>query len=245
MRVTVSKVFLPEHESPARAGMAVLSPIEEAQWICHPDVHDRPVFAYRFRCRFRSDGKCLRLHVTGDERYVLSIDGVRVSRGPDRSDIEHWSFSTYDVQLEDGEHSAEAIVWSTGEHAPQAQLSWHAGFLLRAEGEYDGALTTGRGNWEVLALTGLGFVSVSHRRDYLAIGDGLVFDGRDYPWENGTWVAAARLRPAVVVNNTGVIRPGWLLHPSTLPDQGGANRASRSHRGDQPGRHGRTRPGGP
>lgn len=46
----------------------------------------------------------VRLHVSGDERYELWIDGARCGRGPERGDRTIWRFETYDLELTAGEH---------------------------------------------------------------------------------------------------------------------------------------------
>ena len=37
----------------------------------------------------------------------------RVARGPDRSDVEHWSYATYEVRLSPGKHVLEALACGT------------------------------------------------------------------------------------------------------------------------------------
>jgi hypothetical protein len=51
----------------------------------------------------------------------------------------------------------EALVWNIGPNQPVAQLSWRGGFVLKAEGEYDRQLTTGKAAWEVARLAGCEF----------------------------------------------------------------------------------------
>ena len=53
-----------------------------------------------------------------------------------------------------GQHRLEALAWTIGPHAPVAQISWRGGFVLKAEGEYDEQLTTGKAPWEVAKLDG-------------------------------------------------------------------------------------------
>jgi hypothetical protein len=109
----------------------------------------------RFRNAFTADaGAPLRLHVSADERYVLILDGAIISRGPDRGTVERWCYSTYDVTLDPGPHTLEAVVYQIGPSAPMAQLSWRGGFVLKAEGIYDKRLTTGKAPWKVAVIEG-------------------------------------------------------------------------------------------
>ena len=167
----VQKVFLPPRLHPGNTGIVALQPIDEAAWIWHPDYSPTSKAAHadvfaggwrepvllRFRRQFEATASPVRIHVSADERFELFLDGQRIARGPDRSDVEHWSYATYDLRLAPGNHRLEALVWSLGPYAPVAQLSWRGGFILKAEGDYDGQLTTGKAPWEVAKLDGYEF----------------------------------------------------------------------------------------
>jgi hypothetical protein len=106
-------------------GALPLQPIDDAAWIWHPEcgkvaraahadffatVWQQPGLL-RFRKSFEAAASPLRLHVTGDERFELLLDGQRIARGPlDRSDVEHWCYATYDLKLNAGAHKLEALV---------------------------------------------------------------------------------------------------------------------------------------
>ena len=53
----------------------------------------------RFRKQFETAASPVRIHVSADERFELFLDGNRIARGPDRSDVEHWAYATYDLRL--------------------------------------------------------------------------------------------------------------------------------------------------
>src|SRR5262245_46234981 len=74
-------------------------------WIWHPyHIGQRPVvIAYRCRFSLPNDSR-IRFHVSADERYELFLDGVRIGRGPERSDVENWFYETHDLELEPGDH---------------------------------------------------------------------------------------------------------------------------------------------
>lgn len=224
----VQKVFLPPRLQLGNTGILALQPIDEAAWIWHPD--DAPtstaahadVFAggwrepvlLRFRRQFDATASPVRIHVSADERFELFLDGQRIARGPDRSDVEHWSYATYDLQLAPGIHRLEALVWSIGPYAPVAQLTWRGGFILKANGDYDAQLTTGKAPWEVAKLDGYEFTP-----GIFFIGAGLVAHDCGPQWKEGNYVKAQVVRGPVKSNAFGETAPGWKLFPTTLPDQ--------------------------
>ncbi len=225
----VHKVFLTPRLHLGNTGIMPIQPIDEAAWIWHPDFGNpaapshaeyfsggwqQPVFL-RFRRQFEAAASPLRIHVSADERFELFLDGQRIARGPDRSDVEHWSYSTYDLQLAPGSHRLEALAWSIGPYQPVAQLSWRGGFVLKAEGDYDDQLTTGKAAWEVAKLAGFDFSS-----GVFFVGAQLTAQGCGPQWKEGDYVPAIVIRaPLKKGNMWGEPAAGWKLCPTTLPDQ--------------------------
>lgn len=126
-----------------------------------------------------------RLHISADERYDLRLDGVRIGRGPQRGDLRHWSFESYDVALDAGEHTLWAWVSSPGSDdclAPSAQLSRRHGLLVAAESLDAEVLNTGRADWRAHVVRG-----VQHRRsrieDARLAGGTQRIDGRLLDWD--------------------------------------------------------------
>lgn len=218
MASRVSRIFLPAREHLGNTNIMRCQPIDAAAWIWHGQVpDDEPVFL-RFRCVFAAADLPLVLHVSADERYVLLLDGQRISRGPDRGDLDHWHYATYRVALDPGPHTLEAWCWRLLNAAPLAQLSWRGGFILAAEGPYDAALTTGKAPWQVVRLVGQRPVDAGNP-DCFGVGAALEWDARMYPWTNDGAVAAVVVREPVRDKPWGVVTPGWRLTPSALPDQ--------------------------
>ena len=159
------------------------------------------VVAYRLRVRVEGTAR-VRVHVSGDERYELYLDGELVGRGPTRCDGEHWAFESYDLRLGEGERVLAARVWWLGGErglAPAAQMRVRAGFVLAAEGgEGEGGegWSTGVGAWEVKVLSGYEFVSPpSHSAGGYAGGFERI-DGDQYSWggERGEGSAGGEAR---------------------------------------------------
>lgn len=224
----INKIFLPPRLYSGNTGIMPLQPIDDAAWIWHPDFANargphhgeffsdgwkEPVFL-RFHKEFEATNTPLRIHVSADERFELFLDGQRIARGPDRSDVEHWSYATYELRLAPGSHSLEAVVWSIGPFAPIAQLTWRGGFILKAEGEYDARLTTGKADWQVARLEGAEFSTGS-----TFVGAELTAQGCGVQWQEGKYVQASVVRGPVRGNQTGESAAGWKLYPTQLPDQ--------------------------
>ena len=224
----VQKVFLPPRFHLGNTGILQLQPIDEAAWIWHPEFSPTSKAAradafaggwsqpalLRFRRQFEAAAAPVRIHVSADERFELFLDGNRIARGPDRSDVEHWSYATYDLRLAPGSHRLEALVWSIGPYAPVAQMSWRGGFILKAEADYDRQLTTGKAAWEVAKLAGYEFAP-----GIFFVGAQLTAHDCGPQWKEGDYVQAKVIRSPVKSNPYGQSVPGWKLFPTILPDQ--------------------------
>jgi hypothetical protein len=224
----VNKIILPRRLHEGNTGIKPLQPIDSAAWIWHPAFAKLSKAAHaeyfaaewhepmllRFCKSFTATEAPLRLHVSADERFELFLDGRRIARGPDRSDVEHWVYATYDIRLPAGAHKLEALAWSIGPHAPVAQLTWRGGFILKAEGSYDSQLTTGKAAWEVARLEGIEFTP-----GIFFVGAQLTAHGCGPQWKEGEYLAAKVVRSPIGGNPYGETAPGWKLYPAQLPDQ--------------------------
>ena len=204
---------------PADHNIHPSEPIDAAAWIWHPDCAvDEATFAC-FRKSFESDGSPLVIHVTADMRYRLFVDGESLAMGPDRSDVEHWTYNSYEIPLEAGEHEIRAEVWWLGNAAPQALITFRGGFCLKADGNYDEQLTTGTAEWQVLRRKGWDLKRESPPYCYHDIGNRQYLDAAVW-FRETEWVRAVVARPAVKNNMTGVDQVGgWKCFPSPLPEQ--------------------------
>ena len=221
------QVFLPERTTRGPTGISQVQPIDSAAWVWHAD--SAPTGFVRFRCPFSStNGTPLRVDVSADERFILFLDGREVGRGPHMGMPEHWFYMSYEIPLSPGAHELEAVVWRVCDSAPIAQTSYTAGFILKAHGVYEAALTTGTGAWTAarLASTRLldGYWSWT--------GKPCVNEGTSFYAEKP---AADAYRPVRVVRAplrahpaSGMRPDGWILFPAVLPAQ--------HHRACAPGR---------
>src|SRR5690606_7096692 len=123
--------------------------IEKAAWIWAEGTRDDEKLVLEFENEFEvAEPTEVVVHVTADQRYELFLDGQLLSLGPDRSDVNHWSFASYRIHLPAGTHKLTATVAWIGDDAPCAQTTHRGGFLLAAEGPLAAHLNTGIGNWQ-------------------------------------------------------------------------------------------------
>ncbi|WP_310502719.1 hypothetical protein [Paenibacillus qinlingensis] len=142
----------------------------------------KPPHVTVYRCKFTlSEARRLRVHVSGDERYELYLNQIRIGRGSERGDRTNWFYETYEVELPAGEHQWIARCWAIGKHKPWAQVSVQPGFLLSPDDETLAPLMgTGVAQWEAKPMPGYRFIPT-----HSGIGTGakLVIDGAAFDWD--------------------------------------------------------------
>src|ERR687897_838561 len=102
MRVTITEDPFPHHYVDKSLWTRNSWP---AKWVSHPDPGPPPfVAAYRRTFKLTAPAT-VRLHVSADERYQIWLDGTLLGRGPERGDLDHWYYETYEVPLGAGRHT--------------------------------------------------------------------------------------------------------------------------------------------
>ncbi len=216
----ITRIATPVVEPLSDANIRRRYVIEGASWIWHPAKPAGQMAAVLFANVFRLDApQDFVIHVSGDQRYELSLDGQVISLGPDRSDVRHWSFASYKLSLPPGQHRLEALVWWIGPHAPAAQLSWRGGFILAAEGPLEEQLTTGKGPWTAADQAGWSFEGRPGELPAHMVGGFQTIDGRELFGSASQPVPAAVVLGPLEDSEWCSARAGWALHPSPLPDQ--------------------------
>lgn len=217
----VRRAFRERRVTRGNTNIIALQPADEASWIWHPT--EKGVVFLKFRNVFtveEGDGPLL-FDVTADERFHLEIDGKFIARGPNRSNVNNWQYLTYVAELKPGKHVVEATVWTIGDLGPLAQLSYQGGFLFKASGAYDAKLTTGKGIWQVGKIDNIRSIGNAAG----AWGTGCQFEitgSGPYASEPKSWENAKVVRDRVDPGGYsiyGIRTKGWMLFPSTLPDQ--------------------------
>ena len=236
----VRQFFRPERYERGNTNISPIQPIDEAAWVWMPgqdvwggavfsetrvkDLPNKPSFFVRFRKEFSvpANAAPLRFDVSADERFVLLLDGAEVARGPHRGLPVHWNYQSYEIaDLKPGAHVMEAICWQLGDHAPLAQMSVRGGFILKAEGAYDAQLTTGKAEWKVARLSSTRMTDRGNSKTF-GVGSQCEACGTSFMDErpgDSAYVPAVKVRAVVQGTSYGLKTQGWMLFPTTLPDQ--------------------------
>jgi alpha-L-rhamnosidase len=206
-----------------------------APWISHPESRGDEFGVFHFRRTFELESEPARfvVHVSGDNRYRLFVNGRQVSSGPQRSDLMHWRYETVDLapHLRAGRNVLAALVWNWGAERPVAQFSHRTGFLLQGDSPVEAAVNSGP-EWKVLRDEGYAPIPVRSAAvgGYYAAPPGEAIDARHYPWgweqsgfPDADWLAAAagegfrarRTQPRAT--NPFGEAGGWQLVPRSIP----------------------------
>ncbi|WP_309383200.1 hypothetical protein [Cerasicoccus frondis] len=217
--IQVTPLYLPIQNTDA-SGIHIQYPIEQACWITSSAITAAPE-VLRFRHTFQSEGEVIRIHVSGDQRYELSINGELICRGPDAGDLQHWSFTSLEVALPKGRVEFEAWVWSLGEHAPLAHLAREPAFIFACEGKHAPQLDTGKACWTVEVIECMEFATDRGLPGAHYIGSASVFDMRALP-SNSINLTEAIISEAPLGDwcaRYGMRMVARQFHPANLPLQ--------------------------
>ncbi|MCQ2391728.1 MAG: hypothetical protein MJ240_09925 [Kiritimatiellae bacterium] len=234
----VQQLFRPERATRGNVNLLVQQAADKADWIWLDGAApaSNAVDVVRFACTFTATTAPLVFDVSADERFVLLLDGQEIARGPHKGCVNHWYYESYSVTgLSVGDHRLEAVVVHFGEGRPRAVLTAGSGaFLLKAEGVYDGRLSTGRAKWRAARVRG------THRNGY---GDSATFGGSQQFVVSGTGFldpsAAEGFGGVKVVQHhirdtSSVRADGRMLFPTERPDQMMAVRRPGAFKAGQP-----------
>jgi alpha-L-rhamnosidase len=217
------------------------------QWLSCAGAPERDPGVFRFRkvLEVAEAPRHFVVNASGDNRFVLYVNGRRVGTGPARGDLYFWRFETFDLApfLVPGRNLLTALVWSFGMEAPVAQVNLRTGFVMQGDGPDEQSANTDA-TWECAAEPGHamwrdGVRAVREEaRQYFVVGPGERLDAAAYNWDWATLppvagvppAAASRWSPAVPYGapSPRSIRegPGWalspegrLLVPNDLPPQ--------------------------
>lgn len=163
------------------------------------------------------------VHVSGDNRYRLFVNGKHVSQGPARGDLYFWNYETVDLApfLVAGNNVIAAVVWNDGRDKPEAQITHLTGFILQGNTAQEEAVNT-NDSWKVIKDESYRPLQVKAPGYYVA-GPGELLDMKkhvkgwtavsfdDSHWEKARTITAGTPK-AASVNSTG-----WMLVPSSIP----------------------------
>jgi hypothetical protein len=164
------------------------------------------------------------VHVSGDNRYKLFVNGQQVSCGPARSDLYYWNYETIDLAryLVAGKNVISAIVFNEGELRPASQISYRTGFVLQGHSKQEEEINTGPG-WKCFRDLSYSPLPVELVYSYYVAGPGELVDMKSHPggWQEANfddsgWPAAAKISTGVPKGQF-TFDNGWMLVPSPIP----------------------------
>ena len=196
----------------------------KAYWIAVPNEPANGYGVYHFKKEFELAIKpsTFLVHVSGDNRYKLYINGKLVSIGPARGDIFHWNFETVDIAtyLQQGENIIAALVWNDGELKPEAQISYRTAFIIQGNSTAEEIINTDK-SWNCIKDKSHQPLHPELIYCYYAAGPGELIDMHQYNsgWINNNdtgWLAAQQIFRGVP---KGVMdwSTGWMLIPRNIP----------------------------
>ena len=179
----------------------------QAQWIAVPGVFGQSYGVYHFRrsIQLASKPEHFVIHVTGDNRYQLYVNGALISWGPARSDLTHWYYETVDIapKMTAGKNVLAAVVWNGGQYRAVAQNSNETGFLLQADRPENSAVNTNE-SWKCVQDKAYAPQVIPRNQiiGYYALGANERFDAYRYPWgwkqvdyDDSSWLNALEISP--------------------------------------------------
>jgi hypothetical protein len=207
---------------------ALLTEPWKADWIgpSHGPLREFGVFRFRKAFELAAAPRHFVIHVSGDNRYELFVNGQRVLQGPARGDLNHWRYETRDIAqyLRAGKNVMAAVVWNYAEIAPMAQMMNETGFLVQGDGPGEAMVNTDS-SWRVLkdqAIQPLVF-DEGNIGSFYVVGPGERVDASRYPWgwesldyDDAAWpaaVVASRAAP----RGEGHSHSRWFLVPPNIP----------------------------
>lgn len=199
-----------------------------SSWISCPQIPQRDYGIYHFRKSFTLEKPFEKfiVHVSGDNRYRLFVNGSAVCSGPARGDLYNWYYESVDIApyLKSGKNTIAALVWNMGVYAPVAQISNQTAFVVQGDGDAENVVNTDQ-TWKAYHDTAYQPCSLDNPQrlhTYMVIGPGDDVNGNKYPWgweqndfNDSLW------KPAVKIASPVAFGSGsdnlWTLVPRNIP----------------------------
>ncbi|HEY5824150.1 MAG TPA: alpha-L-rhamnosidase N-terminal domain-containing protein, partial [Cyclobacteriaceae bacterium] len=196
-----------------------------AQWITVGDRGDEyGVYHFRKSISLQARPSSFLIHVSGDNRYKLFVNGVLVSLGPARSDLYHWNYETVDIAsyLKEGNNVLAAVVWNFGKQRSLANVSARTGFILQGNTANEEIVNTNK-SWKCIQNKSYSPLTPDLIYTYFALGPTERIDYNTYPsgWELNGYDDKSWAEAKVIFNGLpkGVFDwfNFWMLVPRTIP----------------------------
>ncbi len=202
-----------------------------AQWLTHPTAStvEYGVFLYRRSIDLVSTPDNFIIYVSADNRYKLYVNGIKLSTGPSRGDINNWRYETVDIApyLKIGKNTLAAEVVNFGEFKHAAQLSFQTAFIL--QGHEDNIVdinTRPDGTWKIYENKAFDYIPTTSDSvgGYYAAGPNDILDASLYPWgweeqdfDDSSWVIPRAATVEFAVGRGFLFGSTWYLTPRTIP----------------------------
>lgn len=210
-------------QQPAQVDVGLLNQKWNAHWITYPNGSLKEYGVYHFRktISLKEHPKKFVINVSGDNRYILYVNGKEVCRGPARGDLGHWRFETFDIaaELNAGTNILAAVVWNFGEFKPLAQMSNKTGFIVQGNSDAEQIVNTAE-DWKVYKNEA--YVVPAKKTARTVVGPGDEVDASKYPygWEGFGFNDKEWLQPRLLSRGVpyGKFEDwDWMLVPRNIP----------------------------
>ncbi len=205
---------------------SILNKAWNAYWITVPNQPTKDYGVHNFRKTFSLANKpsSFTVHISGDNRYKLFVNGKLASHGPARGDLYHWSFETVDIAafLKTGNNIITSIVWNDGAQKPEAQISYRTAFILQGNTANEEIINTNN-SWKCKRDSSYKPLTPELVYSYYVAGPGEMIDMNqsETDWMNvdfkdEQWQASQQIFHGLP---KGIFAHqfGWMLVPRTIP----------------------------
>ncbi len=205
-----------------------------SRWITHPDIDKtaHQLIHFRKKINISQVPKQFIIHISGDNRYRLYVNGIEAGYGPQYGDLRHWRYETLDLAplLKEGENIIAAEVMNWGVERSYGIISFKTGLLIQGHSPFEQVVNTNGNGWKVYQNQSL------HEKTVHWIGGGEIVGGfyasnptdsivaSAYPWgwkqlyfDDSQWKTPETIfsQPKT---NAGAGH-GWILQPRTTAIQ--------------------------
>lgn len=205
------------------------------QWITHPKIDEAAHNLIHFRNSFelKEIPEQFIVHVSGDNRYRLYVNGKEICYGPQLADIRHWRYESIDLSpfLKKGKNIVAAEVMNWGIDRSYGIISFKTAFLLQGHSENETLLNTGYdSNWKVHQNKSVFEKTVDWIYGDEIVGgfyaanptDSIVAGNYPWGWKELEYNDEHWLKPEIVFSkpktNAGAGH-GWIMQPRTTAIQ--------------------------
>lgn len=197
-----------------------------AKWISMPGSTDGyGVYLFRKTFALKTKPESFIIHVSADNRYKLYVNEQLVSLGPARGDMYYWNYETVDIApyLNSGTNIMAARVWNEGAYRPEAQISWHTGFILQGNST-DEAVVNTNNSWKCTKDESYRPITSHDIIGYYVAGPGEFVDMKKHlrGWTRFAFDDTAWKQSSLAFWRGGSPKGlrdafGWMLVPSAIP----------------------------